>query len=160
MRQGVEGGAALADVAHPREGVHARPHRSSGEVGARAELAAGAGEHHDPDGRVGSDVAEHLAQLARTSLGFMAFLRAGRSRVMVTMPSSVRASCNVSTDGEPTSPKFRNRLAGLVRCEAWGKLSAMGFDPHRQQVRRKSDYVFVAAAVLVVVVLLLWAFLA
>ena len=38
-------------------------------------------------------------------------------------------------------------------------LRAMGFNPHRQQVRRKSDYVFVAAAVLVVLALLIWALL-
>lgn len=35
----------------------------------------------------------------------------------------------------------------------------MGFNPHRKQVRRTSDYFFVAAGVLVAVALVLWAFL-
>jgi hypothetical protein len=35
----------------------------------------------------------------------------------------------------------------------------MGFNPHRKQVRRRSDYVFVAAAVLAVVAVVLWALL-
>lgn len=35
----------------------------------------------------------------------------------------------------------------------------MGFDPHRSHRRRPSDYVFVAAAVLVVLLLLGWALL-
>jgi hypothetical protein len=33
----------------------------------------------------------------------------------------------------------------------------MGFDPHRKRVARRTDYVFVAAAVLAVVALLAWA---
>jgi hypothetical protein len=33
----------------------------------------------------------------------------------------------------------------------------MGFNPFRQQQRRTSDYVFVAAAVAVMLALLLWA---
>jgi hypothetical protein len=35
----------------------------------------------------------------------------------------------------------------------------MGFDPHRRRVRRASDYVFVAAAVLAAVALVAWALL-
>lgn len=35
----------------------------------------------------------------------------------------------------------------------------MGFDPHRPQRRRPTDYVFVVAAVVVVAALLLWALL-
>jgi hypothetical protein len=35
----------------------------------------------------------------------------------------------------------------------------MGFNPHRTQRRRPTDYVFVAAGLLVVVALLLWALL-
>jgi len=36
----------------------------------------------------------------------------------------------------------------------------MGLDPNRKRVPRKSDYVFVAAAVVVAVALLAWALLA
>jgi len=36
----------------------------------------------------------------------------------------------------------------------------MGFDPQRRQVRRRSDYVFVAAAAIACIALLLWALLA
>jgi hypothetical protein len=36
----------------------------------------------------------------------------------------------------------------------------VGFDPSRKQVRRPTDYVFVGAAVVAVIVLLLWALLA
>jgi hypothetical protein len=35
----------------------------------------------------------------------------------------------------------------------------MGFNPFRQQVRRRGDYVLVAAAFVVVALLLLWALL-
>jgi len=35
----------------------------------------------------------------------------------------------------------------------------MGFNPHRKRVRRVSDYVFVAAAILAAVGLVIWAFL-
>jgi len=35
----------------------------------------------------------------------------------------------------------------------------VGFDPNRTHRRRNSDYVFVAAAILVAVALVLWAFL-
>ena len=34
----------------------------------------------------------------------------------------------------------------------------MGFNPHRPQKRRRSDLVFVAAGVLVALLLVLWAF--
>jgi hypothetical protein len=34
----------------------------------------------------------------------------------------------------------------------------VGFNPLREQTRRSSDYVFVGAAVMVVLVLLAWAF--
>ena len=36
----------------------------------------------------------------------------------------------------------------------------MGFNPFRQQQRRNTDYVFVAAAFVLVALLLAWAFLA
>jgi hypothetical protein len=35
----------------------------------------------------------------------------------------------------------------------------MGFNPHRKRVRRASDYVFVAAAVVAALALVAWAFL-
>ncbi len=40
------------------------------------------------------------------------------------------------------------------------RLGAVGFNPYRQQQRRTSDYVMVAAAVLVVAALLAWALFA
>jgi hypothetical protein len=36
----------------------------------------------------------------------------------------------------------------------------MGLDPHRKRVPRRADYVFVAAAVVAVIALVLWALLA
>jgi hypothetical protein len=36
----------------------------------------------------------------------------------------------------------------------------VGFNPHRRQKRRPSDYVFVAAAIVVALVLVAWALLA
>jgi hypothetical protein len=35
----------------------------------------------------------------------------------------------------------------------------MGFNPHRKQVRRPTDYLFVAAAVIAALALVLWALL-
>jgi hypothetical protein len=35
----------------------------------------------------------------------------------------------------------------------------MGFNPHRKRVRRTSDYLFVAAAILAALALVAWAFL-
>lgn len=37
--------------------------------------------------------------------------------------------------------------------------TAMGFNPHRRRVARRSDLLFVAAAVLLAAALLAWAFL-
>ena len=39
----------------------------------------------------------------------------------------------------------------------WDRIAAVGFNPFRQQRRRTTDYVFVAAALAVVAVLLIWA---
>ncbi len=41
----------------------------------------------------------------------------------------------------------------------WDKNVVVGFNPFRQQRRRSTDYVMVAAAFLVVAVLLIWAML-
>jgi hypothetical protein len=54
---------------------------------------------------------------------------------MVTMPSA-RCTSMVSTPTDDTE--------------------GMGFNPHRKHVARRSDYLFVAAAVLAVVGLLAW----
>ncbi len=51
-----------------------------------------------------------------------------------------------------TGPLLPPRLAP-------NRISAVGFNPYRQQRRRRSDYVFVAAAFVVVAVLLVWALL-
>lgn len=42
---------------------------------------------------------------------------------------------------------------------ALGHTGSMGLDPTRRHVRRRSDYVFVAAALIVAVALVAWAFL-
>jgi len=68
----------------------------------------------------------------------IAFFLAGRSRVIVTMPSW-RVTCKVSMRGDDTDP--------------------MGFNPHRRRVARRTDIVFVASAVLACVGLVLWTLL-
>ena len=68
----------------------------------------------------------------------IAFFLSARSRVMVTIPSS-RVTCMVSMTADDTE--------------------GMGFNPHRKYRARKSDYVFVAAAVIVCAALLSWVLL-
>ena len=69
---------------------------------------------------------------------FVAFFFAGSSNVIVTMPSA-QETCTVCMWGDDTD--------------------GMGLNPHRKQVRRQSDYLFVGLAVLACVALLAWAFL-
>jgi hypothetical protein len=64
-----------------------------------------------------------------------AFFFSGRLRVMVTMPP-LRSTSMVSMTGDDTE--------------------GMGFNPNRRRVARRTDIVFVAAAVVAVVVLLAW----
>ncbi len=59
-------------------------------------------------------------------------------------------------DSEEPSASWRDRLAPGGRAQ---QNQPVGFNPYRQQRRRRSDYVFVAAAFAVVAVLLLWALL-
>lgn len=40
-----------------------------------------------------------------------------------------------------------------------GTIAAVGYNPFRKQVKRRSDVVFVAAAVAVVVLAVVWAFM-
>lgn len=55
-----------------------------------------------------------------------------------------------------TAVRGHSRLGtGRARGRRYG--SAVGFNPFRKQVNRRSDIVFVGAALLVVVVLLIWA---
>ena len=68
-----------------------------------------------------------------------AFFFSGRFIVTVTT-ASVRSTSSVSTKRDDNQP--------------------VGFNPFRQQRRRSSDYVFVAAAFVLVAVLLAWALLA
>ncbi len=70
----------------------------------------------------------------------MAFFFCGRFSVIVTIPDSDRVTSIVSMPSDDTE--------------------SMGFDPQRRRVPRRSDYVFVVAAVVVAVGLLAWAFLA
>ncbi len=66
----------------------------------------------------------------------MAFFLAGRCNVMVTTPND-RLTSMVSTNSDDTDD--------------------MGFNPHRKRVARTSDYLFVAAAMVMVVGVVLWA---
>jgi hypothetical protein len=65
----------------------------------------------------------------------IAFFFAARSRVIVAMPLS-RVTLRVSMSADDTE--------------------GMGFNPQRKRVARTSDYLFVAAAALLCVGLLLW----
>ena len=47
--------------------------------------------------------------------------------------------------------------AGGTRRAAHARISAMGFNPFRQQRRRSSDYMVLAAAFALVAALLVWA---
>jgi hypothetical protein len=67
-----------------------------------------------------------------------AFFFSGRFNVTVTTPPA-RSICSVSTRGTI--------------------IVAMGFNPFRQQRRSAADYAMVIAAVVVVALLVLWAFL-
>jgi len=57
------------------------------------------------------------------------------------------------------SRSHRLPSAGGTYAGAVTHLRPMGFDPNRPQVRRPTDYLFVAAAVLVCLALLAWALL-
>ena len=69
----------------------------------------------------------------------MAFFFSGRLRVTVTMPPSARVTSIVS-------------MARTI-------LSGVGFNPYRKVRRRPSDLVFVAAAIVIALALVLWALL-
>lgn len=60
----------------------------------------------------------------------------------------------VRGSGSPGDPEGTWLAADLVR-HTW----PVGFNPFRPQRRRSSDYVFVAAAFVVIAALLVWAFL-
>src|SRR4051794_22062978 len=67
-----------------------------------------------------------------------AFFLAGRLSMTVTTPSR-RVTSIVSMNGDDTE--------------------SMGYNPHRKMVRKRGDLLFVVAAIVVAVVLLVWAFL-
>lgn len=54
----------------------------------------------------------------------------------------------------------RQRHGSRIPPRPTGNNRPMGFNPFRQQRRRPSDYVMVAAAFVVILMLLAWAFLA
>jgi hypothetical protein len=60
---------------------------------------------------------------------------------------------------EPRRGPYRRQLerARLESTQALGQNPCVGFNPFRQQRRRSTDYVMVAAAFAVVAVLLTWA---
>lgn len=64
--------------------------------------------------------------------------------------ATVRRGCDGNPDGQVC---LRGDAADL------GQTGCMGMDPTRRHVRRNSDYVFVAAALIVAVALVAWAFL-
>ena len=55
-----------------------------------------------------------------------------------------------------TTPPARSMSKVSIRATI---ITAMGFNPFRQQRRRTGDYVLVAAAFVVIALLVLWAFL-
>ena len=63
---------------------------------------------------------------------------------------TVRRGCDRNPDGQPC-------LRGVPANQR--QTGPMGMDPTRRHVRRNSDYVFVAAALIVAVALVAWAFL-
>jgi hypothetical protein len=52
-----------------------------------------------------------------------------------------------------------HRPAPRARASESGDTRGVGFNPYRPQRRRQSDYAFVGAAFVVMIVLLVWAFL-
>ena len=58
--------------------------------------------------------------------------------------------------GGATATPGRSGVGATARA---GQTGGMGLDPTRRHVRRTSDYVFVAAALIVAVALVAWAFL-
>ena len=54
---------------------------------------------------------------------------------------------------------FHECLTPLQKNLFLGNNSIMGFDPYRPFKKRKTDFIFVAAGLLMAVLLLLWAFL-
>ena len=84
-------------------------------------------------------MSRNVASSSSHIAALMAFFFSGRLRVMVTMPPSTRSTSIVSMG--PTI------------------LAAMGFNPYSRFRAKPVDYVLVAAAVLVAIVLVLWALL-
>jgi hypothetical protein len=70
---------------------------------------------------------------------FTAFFFSGRFNVIVTIPSLLWTSM-VSTSSDDTE--------------------RMGFNPHRKHVPRRADYLFVGAAIVASVALVVWALFA
>ena len=92
LRHAVQRERGVADVAHHRElmtrcGVFGSPTR---EIGARAEVAAGAGDHDDPIVVALPDLEERRRAARSTSSPFAAFFFSGRFSVIVTMWSLAR----------------------------------------------------------------------
>ena len=138
LRQAVQGEGDVADVAHHRQLVRALPRLVAAEVGARAEVTTGTGQHHDPVGGALADLVERRQQLVP---------HRPVDRVLALRPAE--------RDGDDTV-----LAADLDGFHAATILSGMGFDPQRRQVRRRTDYVFVGAAAVACIALLLWALLA
>ena len=57
-------------------------------------------------------------------------------------------------------PQKKNAVTGTMTSELTSVFRDVGFNPFRQQRRRSSDYVMVAAAFAVIAALLVWALLA
>jgi hypothetical protein len=134
----MQGQAHVSDVTHASETL-------SRDVGlATTQIAP---EQNDPPAPVmtttrSSSVLSLIARnVSRSSFhmtSLTAFFFSGRFNVTVTTPPA-RSTCSVSTRGTI--------------------IVAMGFNPFRQQRRSAADYAMVIAAVVVVALLVLWAFL-
>ena len=76
--------------------------------------------------------------------------------VVVSVGAATDTAGNAHTPAATTTEKIRRRI-GLTL--SMGDTGAMGFNPTRKRVARGTDVWFVAAAVVVSLALVMWAFL-
>jgi hypothetical protein len=120
--------------------------RAVAEIGTRAEAVAGTGDHEHPIGAVLGHLVEQLGEADPHLVG---------QRVLLGRPvEGARHHTVGALDEQRFHPVLPARayppLRGTYR-------SGVGFNPFRQQVKRRSDIVLVVVALLVVALLVLWA---
>jgi hypothetical protein len=145
LGQAVQGQGDVADAAHRRQRVPGSlpaVDPAAGEVGAGAEGAAGAGDDHDAV-VTDRDLTERSQELPPHQVVHRVLL--------------LRA-VQGDRDDAPVGPRDLDRLHASGPYSAGAMITAVGLNPYRQMRRRRSDYVFVAVALVVAAVLVLWAF--